>query len=263
MPKIQVHDLMQFKHKQEKIACLTCYDASFAHLLDENGIDVILVGDTLGNVIQGHHNTIPVEVKDIAYHTKCVCRGTKKIFVIADLPFASYASREQALENSVTLLRAGAQMVKLEGDNEHVIDIVKYLVNQGVPVCGHIGLTPQQILKFGKYKIQGKNAESANKMRQQAQKLQEAGIQLLVLECVPENLAAEISEILTIPTIGIGAGKYTDGQILVLYDILGISGKKYKFCKNFLQNSNSLSQAIQNYVEEVKARTFPEDEHIF
>lgn len=259
---LSVSDLSAMKQAREKISCLTAYDASFATLLDQAGIDILLVGDSLGMVIQGHGSTLPVTVDDMVYHTRSVAAARKRAFLIADLPFASYAVPQQALENAARLLQAGGgQMVKLEGAKIEVID---FLVQQGIPVCGHLGLLPQSVNRLGGYKVQGRDPEQAKKILQDALNIEQAGAGLLVLECVPATLAAEISSQLQIPVIGIGAGPDCDGQVLVLYDMLDISsGNRPRFSKNFMAESGSIAGAVRHYHQAVKSAQFPAAEHCY
>lgn len=255
-------DLLAMKQTGEKIACLTAYDASFSAVCDVAGIDVILVGDSLGMVIQGHTTTLPVKMHDMIYHTRCVTQTCKRALVIADLPFMTYATPEFAAKNAAALIQdGGAQMVKLEGAK---IEIIEFLVAQGISVCGHLGLLPQFIHQLGGYKVQGKMADTAKKLLSDALKIQNAGATMLVLECVPADLARQITEQLTIPVIGIGAGSSCDGQVLVIYDMLGISmGKRPRFSKNFLLDTNSIESALKNYAHAVKQGDFPAPEHSF
>jgi len=259
---LSVLDLQEMKQCNEKISCLTAYDASFSQLIDQAGIDVMLVGDSLGMVIQGKSTTIPVTIDEMVYHTQCVTKARQRAFVIADLPFLSYSSIEIALNNSAKLMQsAGAQMVKLEGAH---IKVISRLVELGVPVCGHLGLLPQSINLLGRYKMQGKNIKDAEKIAEDALKIEQAGASLLVLECVPTDLATAITAKLSIPVIGIGAGVQCDGQVLVLYDMLGISlGKRPRFSKNFMQSTSGIFQAIQQYQQDVKKQLFPSSEHSF
>lgn len=267
---ITVPHLQIMREKAEKIAVLTCYDASFAALLDQAGVDVLLIGDSLGNVIQGHATTLPVTVADIAYHTACVARSQSRALIVADLPFGSYATPSEAFANAVTLMRAGAQMVKLEG-GMWLSDTVRFLVDRSIPVCAHIGLTPQSVHALGGFKVQGKTGAAAKQLLCDAQALQQAGAQLLVIEAVPTALGAQLTDALLIPTIGIGAGPNCSGQVLVLYDLLGVSsGKSPRFAKNFVneqaqQTSNQpiLQAAVETYVREVKMGVFPAAEHTF
>jgi 3-methyl-2-oxobutanoate hydroxymethyltransferase len=259
---LTVTDLARMKRGGEKIACLTAYDASFSALIDAAGIDVILVGDSLGMVIQGHDSTLPVSMDDMVYHTRCVSRARQRAFVIADLPFMSYTTPLSAAANAALLMQqGGAQMVKLEGARRRAIS---FLADQGVPVCGHLGLLPQSINQLGGYKVQGKEQAAAEKILHDAQQLEQAGISLLVLECIPASLAALVSRQLQIPVIGIGAGVDCDGQVLVLYDMLDISGgKRPRFSKNFLEESGSIQAAVSQYIADVKSARFPSPEQSY
>lgn len=263
MSRITVSTLQKMKDAGDKISSITAYDASFAHLFDEAGMHAMLVGDSLGMVLQGHTDTIPVSIEDIAYHTRCVRRGASKTLLIADMPFMSYATKEQAFANAATLMQAGANMVKVEG-GEWLFTTIAGLVERSVPVCGHLGLTPQSINVFGGFKVQGRENNKARAMIDDAKKLEQAGIQLLVLECIPSELARAITEAVSIPVIGIGAGNVTDGQILVMHDALGISfGKIPKFSRNFLQETGNIATAIELYMSEVSLGNFPGPEHSF
>ena len=259
---LSVTDLAAMKQHGEKITCLTAYDASFSAVIDKAGIDVMLVGDSLGMVIQGHDATLPVTINDMVYHARCVSKARQRAFIIADLPFMSYTTPVIAAKNAARLLQdGGVQMVKLEGAR---IEIVSFLVDQGVPVCGHLGLLPQSINQLGSYKIQGKERADAEKMVADAHELQQAGAGLLVLECVPAALAKEISVQLTIPVIGIGAGVDCDGQVLVLYDMLNIGTvKRPRFSKNFIRDAAGIEEAIVAYHQAVKQSQFPALEHSF
>jgi 3-methyl-2-oxobutanoate hydroxymethyltransferase len=260
---LTISSLMKLYHAKEKLTCLTAYDASFAALFDQQGIDMILVGDSLGNVIQGHQTTIPVQVEEMAYHTACVNRGLKRAYLIADLPFASYANMDDALFHAKALMQAGAKMVKLEG-GEWFAPIVEHLVRQGIPVCAHLGLTPQSVNTLGGFKVQGKSLEQADRMLKDAKILEAAGAQMLVLEAIPASLGKTITESLGIPTIGIGAGPDCSGQVLVMHDALGaFPGRQPKFVKNFLSHSGSIERAIEHYIQEVKSGAFPAPEHCF
>lgn len=256
--------LKQMKQQGDKFAVLTAYDASFAQIIDEAGVEVLLVGDSLGMVVQGKESTIPVSMDEMVYHTSLVARVAKNALVIADLPFMSYATTEQALESAARLMKeGGAQMVKLEG-GEMRLDAVRLLAENGVPVCAHLGLLPQSVHKVGGYRIQGREADAAEKMVADALALEQAGADLLVLECVPRALAKQISESLAIPVIGIGAGADTDGQVLVLYDMLGITpGKRPSFSRDFLAEAGSVRAAIEAFASQVKAGTFPSEQHGF
>lgn len=246
----------------EKFAVITAYDYTFSRLIETAGIEVTLVGDSLGNVIQGRDSTIPVSVDEMAYHTEIVKRGNSRTLLMTDMPFMSYASESQALDNAAILMQAGAQMVKLEG-GEWLAETIFKLTERGIPVCGHVGLTPQSVHKLGGYRVQGKEEDAAQRMIQEAQVLEEAGADLMVVECVPSSLGKKLAESLNIPVIGIGAGPDTDAQVLVLQDMLGISQRLPKFSKNFLADSTSIQQAIINYGNEVRAGTFPAPEHCF
>ncbi|MDQ7090562.1 MAG: 3-methyl-2-oxobutanoate hydroxymethyltransferase [Methylococcales bacterium] len=253
---LTILDLIALKQVGEKISCLTAYDASFSALIDRLGVEVILIGDSLGMVIQGQNTTVPVTLDEIIYHSRCVIRGRKHAFVMADLPFSSYYSKITAVENAMKLMQqGGVQMVKLEGAK---LDIIRFLVEQGIPVCGHLGLLPQSINQLGAYKVKGKQPEEANRIFEDAQKIEQAGADLLILECVPAVLAKEISLALTIPVIGIGAGVDCDGQILVLYDMIGLGeGKRPRFTQNFMDGTNTIEEAIQCYHHAVKHTLFP------
>ncbi|MCU7651008.1 3-methyl-2-oxobutanoate hydroxymethyltransferase [Pseudomonas piscis] len=264
MPDITLTTLQSLKQKGEKITMLTCYDATFAHTCNEAGVEVLLVGDSLGMVLQGHDSTLPVTVADMAYHVAAVKRGNSGALILADLPFMSYATTEQALSSSAQLMQAGAHMVKIEGA-AWLAEPVRLLNERGVPVCVHMGLTPQTVNVLGGYKVQGRNESQARQMRADAIALEQAGAAMLLLECVPSELAAEITQAVKIPVIGIGAGSATDGQVLVLHDMLGLSltGRSPKFVKNFMTGKDSIQAALSAYVQEVKAATFPGAEHGF
>jgi 3-methyl-2-oxobutanoate hydroxymethyltransferase len=263
-PPVNVSTLRQMKAEGAKIACLTAYDASFAVLLDLAGVDLVLVGDSLGMVIQGHDTTVPVTMDDIVYHSRAVSRGLFRPFLVADMPFMSYATKEQALANAVRLMQeGGAKMVKLEGGAGQV-GIVEFLASHDIPVCAHIGLRPQSVHKLGGFKVQGREARVADEMRQNARALQDAGADIVLLECVPSALGAEITAELHVPVIGIGAGPDTDGQILVLYDILGITqGKTPKFNRNFMDGGNTPLGAVEHFVRAVRSRDYPAPEHCY
>lgn len=262
IPPLSINDLQAMKQRGEKISCLTAYDASFSALINKAGIDVILVGDSLGMVIQGHPTTLPASISDMIYHARCVSQPNQRVFVIADLPFMSYSTPIIAAENAAKLIQqGGAQMIKLEGAR---VETVRFLVEQGIPVCGHLGLLPQSINQLGSYQVQGKTPADAERILIEAQQLQDAGATLLVLECVPATLAKEISTQLNIPVIGIGAGVHCDGQVLVLYDMLNISiTKRPRFSKNFMQEASSIEAAISVYHQAVKQALFPSIEHSF
>lgn len=261
--KITTSVLQQMKDNGEKISSITAYDASFAQLFDQAGIHAILIGDSLGMVLQGHDSTLPVTIEDMAYHTTCVARGAENTLIIGDMPFMSYANKKQAFTNAATLMQAGASMVKMEGGS-WLCETISGLVERGIPVCGHLGLTPQSVNIFGGFKVQGREEDKAKTMIEEAKKLEAAGIQLLVLECIPSDLAKKITKALTIPTIGIGAGKETDGQILVMYDALGISFNYMpKFSRNFIVDTGDIQKAVELYISEVNAGNFPGPEHTF
>ncbi len=257
-------DLAKLYAAGEKVVMFTCYDASFARLMDGAGVDSILIGDSLGNVIQGHDTTLPVTVADIAYHTAAVKRGSDRPFIIADMPFGSYQeSPESAFRNAVILMAAGAQMVKLEGGQE-MAKTVKFLVDRGIPVCGHVGLTPQSVHAMGGYKVQGKGEAAARRLKDDAIALQDAGATMLVIEAIPAVLATEVTAMLHIITIGIGAGKETSGQVMVLHDALDVPpGKKAKFVKNFMDGAASIHDAICRAVAAVKEGSYPGPEHTY
>lgn len=262
-PRITVTSLRKMKQSGEKIVMLTAYDASFAKVLDAQGVDVILVGDSLGMVIQGHDTTVPVSMDDMVYHTRAVSKTSQRALVIGDLPFMSYTSPELALRNSARLMQeSGAQMVKLEGGAPQVATVAQ-LAHHGVPVCAHLGLQPQSVHKLGGYRVQGRDEAVARQMLDDAKALQDAGADMLVLECVPVALAEQITQALVIPTIGIGAGRGCDGQVLVLHDMLGISPRAPKFSRDFIGAGATIPQAVAAYVQAVKAGTFPEDQHCF
>lgn len=261
--RVTVTSLRKMKQTGEKIAMLTAYDASFARVLDNQGVDIILVGDSLGMVIQGHDTTVPVTMDEMVYHTRAVTQASQRALVIGDLPFMSYTSPEMALLNSARLMQEGrAHMVKLEGGAPQVATVAQ-LAHHGVPVCAHLGLQPQSVHKLGGYRVQGRDEAVAKQMLADAKALQDAGADLLVLECVPVNVAATISQALNIPVIGIGAGRECDGQVLVLYDMLGISAKAPKFSQDFIGEGATIPQAVAAYVQAVKANTFPQDQHCF
>ncbi|WP_115719737.1 3-methyl-2-oxobutanoate hydroxymethyltransferase [Gallaecimonas mangrovi] len=261
--RISISTLHKMKQRGEKFATLTAYDASFAKLFDDHGVSMLLIGDSLGNVVQGLDDTLAVTVDDIAYHTRCVRAATQGALIVADLPFMSYATHEKACENAATLMRAGAQMVKLEG-GEWICDTIRSLVQRSVPVCAHIGLMPQSVHLMGGYKVQGKSDEDAQRILREAKAVEAAGAQLLVIECVSQKVAKAVTEALSIPVIGIGAGPDTDGQILVMHDLFGISaGHIPKFSKNFLTETGNMQQAVARYVSDVAEGHFPAAEHSF
>lgn len=259
---ITLSTLKRIREKGERFACLTAYDACFAGLLDDAGVEVILIGDSLGMVLQGHDNTLPVTMNDMVYHVECVKRGNRTAFLMADMPFMSYSSEKETLENAAALMRAGAEMVKLEG-GAWLASSTRLLAERGIPVCVHMGLTPQSINRIGGYLVQGRDNRQAENMLEEARLLQEAGANILLLECVPADLGRRITEALEIPVIGIGAGPDTTGQVLVLHDLLGISPISPKFVKNFLADTGSIPEAIRAYAEAVRTGEFPAPEHCF
>ena len=262
-PKVTVPKLQSMREAGEKIVMLTCYDASFASLLDRSGVDVLLIGDSLGNVLQGHATTLPVTLDDVAYHTACVARPEPRALVVADLPFGSYGTPAEAFASAVKVMRAGAQMVKLEG-GEWLAETVRFLVERSVPVCAHVGLTPQSVHAFGGFKVQGRTEAAAAQLVRDARAVQDAGAQLIVLEAIPSAVASGVTHELRIPTIGIGAGIDCSGQVLVLHDMLGIfPGKPARFVKNFMEGAPSIQTAVEAYVKAVKEGTFPAREHEF
>jgi 3-methyl-2-oxobutanoate hydroxymethyltransferase len=262
--KVTTTTLQKMMQEGDRITMLTCTDASFAAVLDTAGVDTFLVGDSLGMVVQGHDSTLPVTMQDIIYHTRCVARGVKRALVIGDMPFGSYQkSPQQAFENAAMLMSAGAHMIKLEG-GEVMAETVDFLVARGIPVCGHIGLTPQSVHALGGYRIQGKTEDATQALIRAGRALQDAGASMMVVELVPAPAGKAISDALDIPVMGIGAGPHCDGQILNLYDMLDIyPGKKPRFVKNFMSGAASIQAAIEGYVREVKAGTFPGSEHSF
>lgn len=261
---VNVTTLAKMKEEGERIASLTGYDASFAALLDGAGVDLVLVGDSLGNVIQGRGTTLPVTLEHMIYHTSAVAAGLDRAFLVADMPWMTFNDGPDAADNAGRLMaEGGASMVKLEGGG-HVADVTAYLVERAIPVCAHLGLTPQWVHKLGGYRVQGRDHAAAAALRREAHRLAEAGAELLVLECVPRDLAADITADVGIPTIGIGAGPDTDGQILVLYDMLGITpGRRPRFVKDFMADAGSPRAALAEYVRQVKAGEFPGDEHSY
>ncbi|MBC3413233.1 3-methyl-2-oxobutanoate hydroxymethyltransferase [Pseudomonas sp. SWRI51] len=264
MPEVTLTTLNGLKAAGEKITMLTCYDATFAKVASEAGVEVLLVGDSLGMVLQGHDSTLPVSNDDMAYHTACVKRGNQGALILADLPFMAHATPELAFSNAAQLMRAGAHMVKIEGA-AWLADTIRLLADRGVPVCAHMGLTPQTVNVLGGYKVQGRSEAQARQMRADAIALEQAGAAMLLLECVPSELAAEITQAVAIPVIGIGAGAATDGQVLVLHDMLGLSltGRVPKFVKNFMDGQPNIHSALAAYVQAVKVVSFPADEHGF
>ena len=263
-PPVNVSTLQKMKSDGVPIACLTAYDASYASLVDRAGSDLVLVGDSLGMVIQGHDTTVPVTVDDIVYHSRMVARGIQRAFLVADMPFMSYTEPGMALDNAVRLMQdGGAMMVKLEGGDDQV-EIVRHLARHDIPVCAHLGLKPQSVHKIGGFKVQGRDPEKANEMLESAKRLQDAGADIVLLECVPNEVAKMVTEALHVPVIGIGAGPDVDGQILVLYDVLDITqGRTPKFVKNYQAGRDSPLAALQAYVLEVKKGDYPAPEHCF
>ena len=262
---LKLGDFAKMRASAEKIAVLTCYDASFAAMLDRAGVDVLLVGDSLGNVLQGHTSTLPVTMEHMEYHTACVSRGAKRPMIMADMPFGSYQeSPAQALRNAARLMAAGAHMVKVEG-GAYMADTVRFLVERGVPVCAHTGLTPQSVNQLGGYRIQGASEDSAAVLKADALALQDAGASMMVIEMIPATLGADITKSLTrMATIGIGAGPDCDGQVLVLHDMIGVyPGKKPRFTKDFMPGAASIEDAITRYVAAVKDGTFPAAENCY
>lgn len=263
-PPVSLATLDRMKAQGEKIACLTCYDASFAVLLDTADVDLVLVGDSLGMVVQGHDTTVPVTMDDIVYHCRAVARGTHRPFLMADLPFMSFPSKDVALQNSVRLMQEGrAEMVKLESGGAQV-EIVEFLSRHDIPVCAHLGLRPQSVHKTGGFRVQGRGKDAAQRMVEDAKALEGAGADIILLECIPNELGARITRELEVPVIGIGAGPDTDGQILVLYDILDItSGRKPRFVRNFMEGAGNNLEATRAYVRAIKDKSYPGPEHAF
>ena len=262
--RVTLTTLQKMRQGADRITMLSCYDASFAALLDGCGVDLLLVGDSLGMVVQGYDSTLPVSMEDAVYHTRCVARGAQRAMVVGDLPFGSYqVSPQQAYENAARLMAAGAHMVKLEG-GAVMVETVEFIVRRGIPLCGHIGLTPQSVHQFGGFRVQGKTEDAARRLLEEAKRLEQAGAAALVVECVPTQVGKDLSAALAIPTLGIGAGPHCSGQILILHDMLDVyPGKKARFVKNFMAGAGSIQQAVQNFVAEVKAGAFPGPEHCF
>ena len=262
MAKITISTLDKMKAAGEKFVCITAYDATFARMVSEAGAETILVGDSLGMVLQGHDSTIPVTIEAMAYHTECVTRARPDSLVIADMPFMSYTTPEDTMQNATALMQAGAQMVKMEGGT-WLSDSISMLVERGIPVCAHLGLTPQSVNAFGGYRVQGRTPKEAKSILADAVEIQDAGASLLVLECIPADLAADISAKLDIPVIGIGAGAGTDAQVLVLHDLLGLSTHTPRFVKNFMAGQTSIAGALQSFVAAVKSGDYPREEHTY
>jgi 3-methyl-2-oxobutanoate hydroxymethyltransferase len=263
-PPVNVATLRNMKDEGVAIACITAYDASFAQLVDLAGIDLVLVGDSLGMVIQGHDTTVPVTVGDIIYHTRIVARGLRRAFLVADMPFMSYTDPHQALDNAVRLMQeGGAMMIKLEGGAGQ-IEIVEHLAKHDIPVCAHLGLKPQSVHKIGGFRVQGRDPDKAKKMIETSRQLQDAGADIVLLECIPNELGQAVTKALDVPVIGIGAGPQVDGQILVLYDVLGITqGRTPRFVRNFMIGHDSPLEALHAYVTAVRERQYPAPEHCF
>jgi len=260
---VTLSTLKALKGKAEKFAVLTAYDATFSHAISSAGIEAMLVGDSLGMVLQGHDSTLPVTVADIAYHTSAVKRGNQGAFIIADMPFMSYGTPETAMQNAMELMQAGAHMVKLEGSG-WLAETTAALSTQGIPVCVHLGLTPQSVNKLGGYKVQGRLEADAAQMIEDARVLVEAGADIVLLECVPTEVAKKLTDSVKVPVIGIGAGPYTDAQVLVMHDLLGLgSGKRPKFVKDFMAESADINEAFTRFRDDVKSGTFPAEEHSF
>ncbi len=262
--RITLTTLQKMAQEGSRIAMLTCYDASFAAVLEAAGVDSLLIGDSLGNVLQGHESTLPVTLRDMVYHTQCVARGSKRAFIIGDMPFSTFqVSPQEAFRNAAELMAAGAHMVKIEGGGP-MLDTIEFLTDRGIPVCGHLGLTPQSVHALGGYRVQGRGEDAGQQLLKDAKQLEQAGAGMIVLEAIPAALAGAVTEALKIPTIGIGAGVDCSGQVLVLHDMLDVyPGKKAKFVKNYMRPAGSIQGAVELYVKEVKARTFPGPEHSF
>ncbi|MAF83248.1 MAG: 3-methyl-2-oxobutanoate hydroxymethyltransferase [Chromatiales bacterium] len=263
-PPVNISTLLKMKNDGMPIACLTAYDASFAALVDQAGVDLVLVGDSLGMVIQGHDTTVPVTVEDVIYHTRVVARGLQHAFLVADMPFMSYSGEQQALENAVRLMQeGGAMMVKLEGGVGQ-ISVVENLARHDIPVCAHVGLKPQSVHKIGGFRVQGRNSDKARQMVEDAVALEGAGADIVLIECVPNELGRAVTEAVNVPVIGIGAGPGVDGQILVLYDVLGFTqGRMPRFVRNFMPGSDSALAALESFVGAVRDRSYPAPEHCF
>ncbi len=262
MGKVTISTLGKMKSAGEKFVCITAYDATFASMVSEAGAETILVGDSLGMVLQGHDSTIPVTMEHMAYHTECVSRAAPAALVIADMPFMSYTTPEQTMANATRLMQAGAQMIKMEGGT-WLSDTISMLVERGVPVCAHLGLTPQSVNTFGGFKVQGRTPKEAKSILADAVEIQDAGASLLVLECIPAHLASDISRKLDIPVIGIGAGAGPDAQVLVLHDLLGRSGHSARFVQNFMEGQGSIQGALKAFVDAVKSGDYPREEHTY
>ena len=260
---VTIHTLATLRAAREKITMLTCYDASFASLMDRCGVEILLIGDSLGMVCNGHNSTLPVTVAELAYHTAAVARGAKSAMIMADLPFGAYGTPETAYANAVILMQAGAHMIKIEG-GAWLAETVRFLTQRGIPICAHIGLTPQSVHQLGGYKVQGKSTESATELKNDALALQNAGAAIVLMEAMPSQLGKEVTDMLTIPTIGIGAGPDCSGQVLVMHDMLGVfPGRKARFVRNFMEGAASIDEAVTGYVKAVKDGSFPALEHCF
>ncbi|OYO31063.1 3-methyl-2-oxobutanoate hydroxymethyltransferase [Janthinobacterium sp. PC23-8] len=260
---VTIHTLATLRAAGEKISMLTCYDASFASLMDRCGVEILLIGDSLGMVCNGHNSTLPVTVAELAYHTASVARGARSAMVMADLPFGAYGTVETAYANAVILMQAGAHMIKIEG-GAWLADTVRFLTERGIPICAHIGLTPQSVHQLGGYKVQGKSTESAEQLKNDALALQNAGAAIVLMEAMPAQLGKEVTEMLHVPTIGIGAGPDCSGQVLVMHDMLGVfPGRKARFVRNFMEGAASIDEAVSAYVRAVKEGSFPAMEHCF
>ncbi len=259
---VTINTLYKLKSNNEKFVMISLYDAHMAAMAQKCGVEVVLIGDSLGMTVLGYDSTIPVTMEQMIYHVEAVARGNKKSLIVSDLPFMTYATPDDALRNCARIMQAGAHMVKLEG-GAWLADTVSMLAERGIPVCAHLGLTPQSVNKFGGFRVQGRSQEDADKILADAKLLAEAGADLLVLECVPSALAATITRSIPIPTVGIGAGRDTDAQVLVINDILGLTEQPPKFSKNFLLEARDIPGAMQKYVADVKAGVFPGDDNIF
>ena len=262
MGKVTISTLDKMKAAGEKFVCITAYDATFARVISEAGAETILVGDSLGMVLQGHDSTIPVSIEHMTYHTECVTRGAPDSLIIADMPFMTYTTPEQAMANATLLMQAGAQMVKMEGGT-WLSDTISMLVERGIPVCAHLGLTPQSVNTFGGFKVQGRTPKEAKSILADSVEIKDAGASLLVLECVPAELASDISDKLDIPVIGIGAGPGTDAQVLVMHDLLGLSGHTARFVHNFMEGQRTIQGGLAAFVEAVKSGKYPTEEHSY
>jgi 3-methyl-2-oxobutanoate hydroxymethyltransferase len=262
--RITLNTLQKMAQEGSKITMLTCYDASFAALLEEAGVESLLIGDSLGMVLQGHESTLPVTLRDIVYHTACVARGARRAFIIGDMPFGTFqVSAQEAFRNAAEIMSAGAHMVKIEGGRP-MLETVEFLSQRGIPVCGHLGLTPQSVHQLGGYRVQGKGDTAAQRLLEEARLIEQAGAGMIVLEAIPAPLSREITAAVRVPTIGIGAGVDCSGQVLVLHDMLDIfPGRKAKFVKNYMRVAGSVQGAVEMFVKEVKSKSYPGSEHSF